>query len=29
MWDSEQGDRYATHSVTIDLAIQDDFDDLF
>lgn len=29
MWDIEHGDRYATHSVTIDLAIQDDFDDLF
>ncbi|MEZ9819671.1 BREX-1 system phosphatase PglZ type A [Shewanella sp. 10N.286.45.A1] len=29
MWDTEQSDRYATHSVTIDLAIQDDFDDLF
>ena len=29
MWDIEQGDRYAIHSVTIDLAIQDDFDDLF
>ncbi|MCA3964464.1 BREX-1 system phosphatase PglZ type A [Vibrio vulnificus] len=29
MWDNEQGDRYSTRSVTIDLAIQDDFDDLF
>ncbi len=29
MWDVEQGDKYAAHSVTIDLAIQDDFDDLF
>lgn len=27
MWDTEQGDKYATHTVTIDLAIQDDFDD--
>lgn len=29
MWDTEQDDLYATHSVIIDLAIQDDFDDFF
>ena len=29
MWDTEQAEPLAIHSVTIDLAIQDDFDDLF
>ncbi|WP_104040822.1 BREX-1 system phosphatase PglZ type A [Vibrio hyugaensis] len=29
MLDTENNDRFASHSVTIDLAIQDDFDDLF
>lgn len=29
MLDTEQGDRFNSYSVTIDLAIQDDFDDLF
>lgn len=29
MWDTDQDDKYATHIVTIDLAIQDDFEDFF